>query len=122
KRIRIRSHERQEQAQTITQPSRHALRALPVIAREAGRRMKELTISTPSGDERLAVFTEGDELYADMLRHVQAARRSVRLECYIFGNDGIGREFVEALAERAQAGVRVQLHLDAFGSFPFGMS
>lgn len=84
--------------------------------------MKELTISTPSGDERLAVFTEGDELYADMLRHVQAARRSVRLECYIFGNDGIGREFVEALAERAQAGVRVQLHLDAFGSFSFSIS
>jgi len=84
--------------------------------------MRELTISSSSGDCRAVIFTEGDELYTDMLEHVRAAHTSVRLECYIFGNDGIGGEFAEALMERARAGVRVQLHLDAFGSLPFAMS
>jgi cardiolipin synthase len=38
------------------------------------------------------------------------------MESYIFAEDEIGWRFAEALAERAQNGVRVCLHLDAAGS------
>lgn len=71
---------------------------------------------------RFRVCTEGDELYADLLAAIAAARKSVRLECYIFGDDAIGREFVAALAAAAQRGVRVRVSLDAVGSLGFAMS
>jgi cardiolipin synthase len=64
----------------------------------------------------IAVFTEGDDVYADMLWHIRRAQESIRLECYIFEDDAIGREFGEALAERARAGVDVRVHVDAIGS------
>lgn len=70
----------------------------------------------------VTVFTEGDELYDDMLWHLRRAKRSVRLESYIFENDAIGGEFIEACCERARAGVKVQLHLDALGSLMLSLS
>lgn len=69
-----------------------------------------------------AVFTDGDELYEDMLWYIRHAERSVRLESYIFENDAIGNEFIEACCERARAGVRVRMHLDALGSLALSLS
>lgn len=68
------------------------------------------------GDQPFQLFTEGDELYAAMLAAIAGAEREVTLESYIFADDEVGRRFAEALAERARAGVRVQVHLDAAGS------
>lgn len=70
--------------------------------------------SAPTGVE---LFTEGDALYAAMLESIRGARLTVRMESYLFVNDEIGQEFAEALAERAQSGVDVRLHLDAAGAF-----
>ena len=52
-----------------------------------------------------------------MLDAIRSARETVNIECYIFKQGEIGDQFIEALAERAQAGVRVTLVLDAIGSF-----
>ncbi len=65
----------------------------------------------------MELFTEGDALYAAMLDSIRGARRAVRLESYLFAADEIGWEFAYALVERARAGVRVRLHLDAVGAF-----
>lgn len=62
------------------------------------------------------VFTEGDDLYDDMLAAIAQARRDIRLESYIFERDAVGATFIEALCARAREGVRVRLHLDALGS------
>lgn len=62
------------------------------------------------------LFTEGDELYRAMLAALAAARQRVDLESYIFADDEVGWRFAEALAERARAGVRARLHIDAAGS------
>ena len=64
----------------------------------------------------ITLFTEGDELYAAMLDSIAGARRSVSLETYIFAADEVGERFVQALAERARAGIDVRLQVDAFGS------
>lgn len=64
----------------------------------------------------MRLYTEGDALYDAMLAAIRGARRSVKLESYIFADDEIGRAFAAALAERAQAGVQVLVHLDAAGS------
>jgi len=68
----------------------------------------------------LRVYTEGDRLYAAMLATIRSARRSIKLESYIFADDEIGRHFISALGERAAQGVTVQVHLDAAGSFFWG--
>lgn len=74
----------------------------------------------PTAPTGVELFTEGDELYAAMLESIRGARRTVRMESYIFANDEIGRAFAAALAERAQAGVEVRLHLDAAGALGTG--
>ena len=39
------------------------------------------------------------------------------MECYIFKKGEIGDQFIDALCERARAGVRVTIVMDAIGSF-----
>lgn len=64
----------------------------------------------------IRIYTEGDELYEAMLGAIRGARRSVKFESYIFADDEVGRRFIEALVERAQAGVQVLVYIDAVGS------
>src|SRR5881394_31320 len=59
------------------------------------------------------IYTEGDELYEVMLAAIRGARRCVKFESYIFADDEVGRRFIEALVERAQAGVQVLVYIDA---------
>ena len=66
---------------------------------------------------RIEILTNGDHFYPSMLHAIRSARETINMECYIFHNGKIGAEFVDALAERARAGVRVTLVMDAIGSF-----
>ena len=65
---------------------------------------------------KLQLFIEGDELYQAMLASIRSAQHSIRLESYIFAYDEIGRGFIDALIQQAQAGVDVRVNLDAAGS------
>lgn len=70
-----------------------------------------------AGDEKpFDLFGEGDALYSAMLESIRNAQHSIRMESYIFAADEIGRQFAQALAERAGQGVTVRLHVDAAGS------
>jgi cardiolipin synthase len=62
------------------------------------------------------VFTNGSCFYPAELDAIRLAQRSVSLEAYIFQKSDIGRIYLEALTDRAKAGVRVNVVLDAFGS------
>lgn len=75
-----------------------------------------------AGTNHFTVFTEGDALYDDMLAAISAARGSISLESYIFEPDTVGRRFIDALIDKAQEGVQVRLHLDAFGSLALAIS
>jgi cardiolipin synthase len=68
------------------------------------------------GGNRVARLDNGERFYPEMLAAIAAAHRSVALECYIFHPGQIGDAFTEALVERAIAGVRVRIILDAIGS------
>jgi cardiolipin synthase len=61
-------------------------------------------------------YSEGDRFFADMLAAIAAARRSVRLETYIFEAAGIGIRMRDSLAAAARRGVRVRVLVDGFGS------
>lgn len=70
----------------------------------------------------LEVLTNGPSFYPAEIDAIQSARQSVNLEAYIFQRGEIARQYLEALTERAAAGVRVNLVLDAFGSAGTGRS
>jgi cardiolipin synthase len=57
-----------------------------------------------------------------MLAAISGAQHSINLECYIFRPDETGRQFMNAMMERARAGVVVTIVVDAIGSFWFGLS
>jgi cardiolipin synthase A/B len=65
---------------------------------------------------RLDVYTNGPTFYPAILDAFRSAQRSINLEAYVFQKSEIARQYVEVLAERARAGVQVNLVLDAFGS------
>src|SRR5581483_4256283 len=66
---------------------------------------------------KIEIFTDGTAFYPAMLDAIHGARETINLECYIFKDGEIGERFVEALSERARAGVRVSIVMDAIGSF-----
>jgi cardiolipin synthase len=66
---------------------------------------------------RVEVFTNGTAFYPAMLDAIRSARETVNMECYIFKKGRIGQQFIDALAERGRAGVRVTVVMDAIGSF-----
>lgn len=65
---------------------------------------------------RLEVLTNGSAFYPAILDAFRSAQRSISLEAYVFQKGEIARQYVDVLAERARAGVQVNLVLDAFGS------
>lgn len=57
----------------------------------------------------------GRAAFPAMLEAIAAAREFVHLETYILRSDRVGARFLDALAERAAAGVDVRLIYDALG-------
>jgi cardiolipin synthase len=66
--------------------------------------------------QRVEVLTNGARFYPAMLAAIADARYSINVEAYIFQPGHIADQMVEALAERALAGVEVRIVLDAIGS------
>lgn len=65
---------------------------------------------------RVQALVNGVEIFPSMLEAIRSAERSVTFETYIWWSGEVGRQFTEALAERAKAGVRVRVMFDAIGS------
>ena len=73
------------------------------------------------GGNSIATFVNGDQIFPAMLGGIRSAKRSIDFETYIFWDGEIGREFTQALAERARAGVHVNLIVDAQGTRKMGV-
>jgi cardiolipin synthase A/B len=65
----------------------------------------------------VTVYTNGSQFYPAMLDSIRAATRSINMECYIFRDGRVARQFIDALSERARNGVNVTIVVDAIGSF-----
>lgn len=59
----------------------------------------------------------GADIFPKFLAAISEARESVQLETYIYSDGAVGREVREALRAAAQRGVRVQVLVDAIGSW-----
>jgi cardiolipin synthase len=62
------------------------------------------------------LLRNGDQLYAAQLEAIRQAQRSIHLEAYIFYPGHVAEALLGALRERASAGVRVRVIIDAIGS------
>jgi cardiolipin synthase len=65
---------------------------------------------------RYQVLVNGDRIFPSMLEAIRGAKQTIDFETYIYWSGAIGKEFADALAERARAGVRVHVLLDWVGS------
>ena len=66
---------------------------------------------------RIEVLANGDCFYESELQAIAAARKTVNLEAYIFHRGDISQRYIDALTERALAGIAVKLTIDYIGSF-----
>ena len=89
----------------------------PVDSEEFIRTLGALSDAEPHGYSKVRVLTNGDVFYEAELEAIRGAKSTVNLERYIFRKDEIGLRYVEAMAERARAGVKVKVVLDYVGSF-----
>ena len=62
------------------------------------------------------VLLNGDQIFPPMLAAIRSAKKSINFETYIYWSGDIGREFAQALAQRARQGVKVHVLLDWVGS------
>ena len=65
---------------------------------------------------KVETLLNGDQIFPSMLAAIRTAKSTITFETYIYWSGSIGREFVDALQERARAGVRVHVLLDWVGS------
>ena len=61
-------------------------------------------------------LNDGDEIFPAMLDAIRGAQKTITFESYIYWSGEIGKEFADALAERAKAGVKVNVTIDWAGS------
>jgi cardiolipin synthase len=84
--------------------------------RRLRRRMERLIGIAATEGNLLTPLRNGDEIFPAMLGAVRAARHTIDMMTFVYWRGDIARQFAEALAERARAGVRVRLLLDGFGA------
>ncbi len=65
---------------------------------------------------RIRNLENGSQIFPAMLDAVKSAKSSITFETYIYWSGEVGREFAQALSERARQGVKVHVMLDWVGS------
>lgn len=63
------------------------------------------------------IFDNGADKFRALLADIASARSYINLQYYILADDHIGTKVIEALKERARAGVKVRVIYDHVGSF-----
>jgi cardiolipin synthase len=83
------------------------------------RRTLEGVIGVPATEgNRLDVLRNGDEIFPAMLEAIAGAQHTIDFLTFVYWQGQIGTRFAEQLSERARAGVRVRVLLDAWGAHP----
>jgi len=88
----------------------------PLDSEQFLRTLQVLADAQVYRNTKVEVLTNGQVFYPAELSAIRSARYSVNLEAYIFQKGEVTEKFVQALTERARAGVRVNVVADAIGS------
>jgi cardiolipin synthase len=68
------------------------------------------------GGNRLTLLENGADYFPALIAAIDAAKREIHLESYIFAADGASTAVAEALMRAARRGIETRLLLDGFGS------
>lgn len=92
------------------------------LSEYAARPNASLPLLAATAGNRTRLLTDEGEVLPEMLGAVRSARRQIDFSMFSLADSGAGREMVDALVERAAAGVAVHVTLDQMGSviLPFG--
>jgi cardiolipin synthase len=77
--------------------------------------MGPLTGADFTDGNRVDTLVNGDGFFPPMLKAIREAKKTITLETYIWSSGYISSQFIEALTERARAGVKVHALLDGVG-------
>ena len=81
------------------------------------RRRFEGILGVPATEgNSVDVLRNGEEIFRAMLSAMREATETIDLLTYVYWKGDIAQAFAETLTERAQAGVRVRILLDAMGA------
>jgi len=69
---------------------------------------------------RVEIFTNGTQFYPAMREAILGAESSIDMEAYIFQPGEVADMLIDAMVERANAGVEVRIVMDAIGSVGMG--
>lgn len=87
------------------------------LSLDEARRVLEATLGMPfSQGNKIDVLRNGVEIFPAMLDAIEQAQRSIEFLTFIYWTGDIARRFAHALSERARAGVKVRVILDALGA------
>jgi cardiolipin synthase len=91
----------------------------PVDLIGSARRTLEGVIGVPATEgNRVTVLRNGCEIFPSMLEAIGGAEHTIDFLTFVYWKGEIGVEIAHALGNRARAGVRVRVLLDAWGSKP----
>jgi cardiolipin synthase len=79
------------------------------------RRLEGLLGIPASEGNDLTVLKNGDQIFPAMLAAIRGARTTIDFLTFVYWKGDIAHEFAHALADRASAGVRVRVLIDAIG-------
>ena len=83
------------------------------------RRTLEGVVGIPATEgNRVTVLHNGHEIFPAMLDAIRSAEHTIDFLTFVYWKGEIGTEMADALCRRAEAGVRVRVLLDAWGSKP----
>jgi cardiolipin synthase len=68
------------------------------------------------GGNSIEPLVGGDEAYPLMIEAIRSAEKHIHLQSFIIHRDNTGHMFLEELKKKAEAGVKVRLLFDTFGS------
>lgn len=65
---------------------------------------------------KIDMLVNGEQAYPSMLKAIREAKSSVALMAYIFENDAVGSQFIDALIDAKKRGLSVRVLVDYVGS------
>src|SRR5262245_14290952 len=68
------------------------------------------------GGNTIKTLVNGDQIFPAMLEAIRSARKTINFETYVYWSGTVGKQFTDALSERAANGVKVHVILDPIGS------
>ena len=79
--------------------------------------LEEAIVGSPlTTGNHVLLLQDGPATYRAMLAAIQSARDHINMETYIFDDDEIGQRFAQALIDKQQQGVQVNLIRDSVGT------